>query len=387
MDPRGPTGGDRAAMARTGAKTIKMTHMNSAEIKIATTALLILGLAGCADGEATAAAEPATPAGRLVSVQVVEVQPEPFTDYVQVVGRIEASRDVTVSAEEAGTIRELLVEKGASVQAGQPIARIDDRVLRPQAEQAAAEAALARETWERQRRLWEEDRVGSEITYLQARYRAETAEAGARALRERLERTIVRAPISGVLDGRFVEVGTLVSPGTPIGRILDTRTVKVSGGVPERYAGQIEPGSRVEVAVEGMPSASFTGEVHFVGAAIDLGNRSFPIEVEVPNQSGQLKTGMVANVRVLRDRLEEALVVPQEAILRVEDGYAVFVVAEQAGELVADSRMVTLGPSQGNRVMIESGLSAGDRVVVVGQARLARGDRLQIVQPTAGRAP
>lgn len=294
---------------------------------------------------------------------------------------------MTVSAEEAGTIRELLVEKGASVQAGQPIARIDDRVLRPQAEQAAAEAALARETWERQRRLWEEDRVGSEITYLQARYRAETAEAGARALRERLERTIVRAPISGVLDGRFVEVGTLVSPGTPIGRILDTRTVKVSGGVPERYAGQIEPGSRVEVAVEGMPSASFTGEVHFVGAAIDLGNRSFPIEVEVPNQSGQLKTGMVANVRVLRDRLEEALVVPQEAILRVEDGYAVFVVAEQAGELVADSRMVTLGPSQGNRVMIESGLSAGDRVVVVGQARLARGDRLQIVQPTAGRAP
>jgi membrane fusion protein, multidrug efflux system len=377
-----------ARAGRTGTRTdTKMTDIHGGMMKMAAVLALVAGVSGCAGGEGAEVAEAATPTARIVSVEVVEVQPESFVDFIQVVGRVEAQRDVTVSAEESGTIRELLVEKGAFVQAGQPIARIDDRVLRPQAEQAAAEAALAEETWERQRRLWEEDRVGSEMNYLQARYRAETAAAGARARRERLDRTIVRAPISGILDNRFVEIGTLVGPGTAIGRILDTRTVKVSGGVPERYAGQIETGSEVQVGIEGVVGTSFTGEVNFVGAAVDQGNRSFPVEVEVPNESGMLKPGMVANVRVLRETLDEALVVPQEAVLREEDGYAVFVAADRGGELVAESRSVALGPSQGNRVMIDAGLNPGDRVVTVGQARLATGDRLQVVQPTAGRTP
>ncbi|MEX0912837.1 MAG: efflux RND transporter periplasmic adaptor subunit [Gemmatimonadota bacterium] len=346
---------------------------------------LAVGAVACAGGSASEVPEETQESARIVSVEVMEVQPEPFTDYVQVVGRVEANRDVTVSAEESGTIRELLVQKGAQVRAGQPIARIDDSVLRPQAEQAAAEASLARETWERQRRLWEEDRVGSEISYLQARYRAETAEAGARALRERLERTVVRSPIDGVLNDRFVEVGTLVTPGTAIARVLDTETVKVSGGVPERYAGEVQAGAEVEVSLDGLRGTVFTGEVDFVGAAVDQSNRSFPIEVVIPNQGGTLKPGMVANVRVVRQTTAEALVVPQEAVLRIEDGYVVYTVADSGGQPTAQAQPVSLGTSQGNRVAIDAGLTQGDRVVVVGQNRLASGDRLQIVEPTAGR--
>jgi len=349
-------------------------------------ALSLFALAACADGGANEVPAEAASLARIVSVQVLEVQPEAFTDFVQVVGTVEAIRDVTVSAEEAGTIRELLVVKGGNVQAGQPIARIDDRVLRPQVEQATAEAELARETWERHRRLWEEDRVGSEIAYLQARYRAETADAGARALRERLERTVVRAPISGVLDDRFVEVGTLVAPGAPIGRIVDAGTVKITGGVPERFAGQIERGTVVEVQLDGVAAGTFGGTVNFVGASVDPSNRTFPIDVVVTNTSSTLKPGMIANVRVARQTVSEALVVPQEATLRVEDGYIVYVATGTGDEVVAEARNVVLGPSQGNRVIIDAGLQPGDRVVVVGQTRLARGDRLQIVQPTAGGA-
>lgn len=349
-------------------------------------AALALVLGACSGGEASEVSEAAAPAGRIVSVETLAVQPEDFTDFVQVVGTVEANRDVTVSAEEAGTIRQLLVEKGAFVQAGQPIARIDDRVLRPQADQAAAEAALARETWERQRRLWEEDRVGSEMSYLQARYRAETAEAGARALRERLERTVVRAPIGGILDSREVEVGTLVSPGTPIARVIDAGTVKITGGIPERLAGQIQRGTTVEIFIEGPGAPSFTGTVNFVGASVEASNRTFPIEVVVANPSGALKPGMIANLRLARATLGGALVVPQEAVLRTESGYAVYVVSGTETAPVAESRSVALGPSQGNRVIIDAGLEAGDRVIVVGHGRLAPGDRLQIVQPTAGRA-
>jgi membrane fusion protein, multidrug efflux system len=356
-------------------------------VRVMAVILMAGAVAACQGGEASEVSEVAAPAGRVVSVEVSELRTEEFTDFVQVVGTVEANRDVTISAEEAGTIRELLVEKGASVQVGQPIARIDDRVLRAQADQAVAEAALARETWERHRRLWEEDRVGSEINYLQARYRAETAEAGARALRERLERTVVRAPIPGVLDSRFVEVGTLVSPGTPIARVLDTRTVKISGGVPERFAGQITRGSEVEIMLEGGFGAAFRGNITFVGSSVDQSSRTFPVEILVPNATSTLKPGMIAGVRLSREKIGEAIVVPQEAVMRVENGYIVYVVREEGGEPVAEARPVTLGSSQGNRVIVDSGLTVGERVVVVGQNRLATGDRLQIVTRGAGRAP
>lgn len=334
--------------------------------------------AGCSNGEASEGVEEAAPA-RLVSVRVAEVQPESFTDFVQVVGTVEANRDVTISAEEAGTIRQLRVEKGSPVQAGQAIARIDDRVLRPQAEQAASEAALAQETWQRQRVLWEEDRVGSEMAYLQARYRAETAAAGARVLRERLDRTIVRAPIGGILDDRLVEVGSLVGPGTPIARVIDTSRVKITGGVPERFAGQIEPGTEVEIGIDGVSGRGFVGQVNFVGAAVDPQSRTFPIEIVVSNAGSTLKPGSIANIRLARATVSEALVVPQEAVLRVEDGYIIYVAVPSGEQFVAEARPVVLGPSQGNRVIVDSGLQAGEQVIVVGQNQVARGDRLEVL--------
>ena len=150
------------------------------------------------------------------NVEVVTVALENFEDQLGITGSVEAERDVTVAAEESGVIRELYVDKGQRVRAGQAIAKIDDRVLRAQYDQAMSEAALARETWDRQKRLWEEDRIGSEMNYLRSRYGAETAEANARVIAARLERTVVRAPITGVLDSRLVEIGSMVAPGAPV---------------------------------------------------------------------------------------------------------------------------------------------------------------------------
>jgi len=343
-------------------------------------------VAGCADGEAKdAATGDVQPPGRVVSVEVIAVEPQSFTDYVHVVGAVEANQDVTVAAEESGPIRQILAEKGSFVRAGQPIARIDDRLLRAQADQAAAEAALATETFERQRRLWEEDRVGTEMAFLRAKYGAETAQAGARALRERLARTVIRAPISGILDSRMVEVGTMVMPGTPVARVVDVSSVKVTGGVPERFAGEVVRGAPAEISIDGMGGGAFAGRIHYVGASVQDASRTFPIEVLVANPRGGLKPGMVANVRVARGRVDEAIVVPQEAVIRTENGYIVYLARQEGEELRAEARPVAPGSTQGNRVVITSGLAPGDRLVVVGQNRLAGGDRLQIVSPGSAR--
>ncbi|CAN5790621.1 efflux RND transporter periplasmic adaptor subunit [soil metagenome] len=340
---------------------------------------LAVGLGACGDNTPAAEAAAAEAPSRVISVEVEAVQPRAFTDFVRIVGNVAANRDVTVSAEEAGVIRQLFVDKGAYLRAGQPIARIDDAVLRTQLERAEAQARLAEETWERQRRLWEEEKIGSEMSYLNAKYGAQTARASVNELRARLARTTVRAPMAGVLDARAVEVGSMVSPGTPVARVVDTETVKIGGGVPERYAAEITRGSEMRVSFDALGATEFTGKVQYLGATLNESNRTIPIEVTVPNRGGTIRPGMVANLQVARRAVGEALLVPQSAVLRRDDGYVVYVVTERDGQPVAEVRDVIPGASEGGRVVIEQGLNAGDRVIVVGQQQVSTGDRLRIV--------
>jgi membrane fusion protein, multidrug efflux system len=362
--------------SRTSALTHSRTH--------ALTHWAVLGLAAvvAACGSETHAAEnggaEAAP-GRVISVETELVQPARFTDFVRIVGSVAANRDVLVSAEESGVIRQLFVDKGAFVQAGQPIARIEDTVLRAQFERAEAQARLAEETWERQRRLWEDEQIGTELNYLNAKYGAQTARASANELRARIERTVVRAPIAGVLDARLVEVGSMVAPGAPVARIVDAVTVKISGGVPERYAADIVRGAEMRVAFDGMSGAEHTGKVQYVGATLNEQNRTFPIEVVVPNPGGVIRPGMVANLQVARRTAGAALLVPQNAVLRRETGYVVYVAVDRDSQTVAELRDVIPGASEAGRVVIEQGVTPGDRVIVVGQQQVSSGDKLRIV--------
>jgi membrane fusion protein, multidrug efflux system len=330
-------------------------------------------------GETPGDSDAARAAPRVVNVEVMTTAAEPFDDMITITGTVEAERDVTVAAEESGVIREVYVEKGSPVRTGQPLARIDDRVLRAQYDQARSEATLARETFERQRRLWEDEKIGSEMNYLRARYGAETAEANVRVLAARLDRTLVRAPIAGMLDARFIEVGSMVAPGSPVARIIDVDPLKVTGGVPERYAGEIRTGAEATVTFDNVRSLEFTGVSRFVGASVNEHNRTFPVEISVPNADGMLKPGMVARVSLARGRTAAALLVPREAVLRTENGYVVYTVIEQDGRRVARATPVVTGPGAGNRVVIESGLQEGDVIVVIGQHQVTAGDVVQIV--------
>jgi RND family efflux transporter MFP subunit len=345
---------------------------------------LLLGVAAC-NGAAEAGDTVSTAATdqefqRVINVVVHELGAGDFIEEIALTGTVEAARDVTVSAEEGGVVRELMVPRGASVQEGQPILRIDDAVLRPQVEQARAAAALAKEQWDRRRRLFEEDRVGSELSYIEARVMSEQANAQLALLEERLSRTVVRAPFAGIVEERFVEVGTMVGPGTPVVRILQMNPVKVTAGVPERYAADVRAGASVRVTFDVLPEQAFDGRVGFVGAAVNPRNRTFPVEVSIPNPGALIKPEMVANVSVVRRTVSDALVVPQEAVVRVSGGHAVFVVRNEGGAEVAEARDVTLGASQRNLVTITSGLEPGDRVIVVGQQQVANGDRVRIVE-------
>ena len=345
------------------------------------TGFTTIALAACGGANGSEPSEEGAEGGatRVINVEVMEMQPRAFTDYVNLTGAVAANRDVAVSAEEGGVVRELFVQKGASVSAGQPIARIDSRVLAAQVDQARAQAELARENWERQQRLWEQDSIGSEMLYIQARQQWQTAAASARALVERLENATVRAPFAGMIEDRMVEVGSMVAPGAPVARVISVNPVKVIAGVPERYAGSISRGAAVDLRISSMAGRDFAGQVGFVGAAVDPASRTVPIEIAVPNPGGLLRPGMVAEIRVASGERPQALVVPQQAVQRSEEGYFVYVVTDREGGPVAEARPITMGESQGGWVPVEGGLAVGDRVVVSGQQQVAAGDRVNVV--------
>lgn len=319
---------------------------------------------------------------RVINVEVMPVEESSFTDVIQLTGTVAASRDVTIAAEESGTIRQLYAEKGDRVRAGQAIAKIDDRVLRAQVEQARARAQLAAETWERRKRLWEEDQVGSELAYLEARSAARETAASLDGLEQRLARTVIRAPFAGTLDSREVEVGTMVNPGTPAGRLVDLDPVKVVGGVPERFAADVEVGTPATVTFDVLPGR-YEATLTFVGATVHPRNRTFTVEFTIPNPGRSIKPEMVAKIEVVRDELEEAVVVPREALVRVEEGEVAFVVEEEGDRPVARARTLVLGPTRRNRVVVTHGLDPGDRLIVVGQRQVADGDRVRVVNVQA----
>ena len=315
---------------------------------------------------------------RIVNVEVTPIVLREFTGFIRVTGEVEALNDITISAEESGRIVRFLASKGQRVRQDEEIAKLEDDFLKAQVGEARAAAQLAQEEWERQRQLWEEDSVGTELMYLQRKYQAEIAAARLDQLTSRLERTVIRSPIDGVFDDNFLELGEMAAPGAPVVRVVATDRVKVTAGVPERYARSVQRGDSVLVTFDIFPDREFAGRVDYVGASVDPSSRTFPIEILLNNPEGIMKPAMVANVRVQRDRLSDVLVVPQHVVLRSAEGYKVFVITP-GDQPIAEARSVVLGPSSGNEVIIESGLEVGDLLITVGQQLVDNGTHVRVV--------
>lgn len=338
--------------------------------------------AGCspADGETGDAQNTASDGStRVINVEVAPVRAQSFTEYIRVTGEVEALEEVTLSAQEAGVIERFLAEKGDRVRRNQPIAMLDAAVLRAQVDEARAQAQLAREQFERQRVLWEEERIGTELAYLQAKYQAESAAARLATLEARLERMVIRSPVDGVFDAKFLEAGEMAAPGTPLAHVMTLSRVKVTAGVPERFATAVRRGSQARITFDMLPDREFEGRISFVGSSVDAASRTFPIEVVIPNPRRVIKPRLVANVQVVRADLDSAIVVPQHVIMRTTEGYQVFVAVDQDGRTIARARPVRLGASHANRVVVDSGLEIGERLITVGAQQVSDQTPVRIV--------
>ena len=349
-------------------------------------ALLII-TAGCggADGRSVPAEAPASaPTG--LRVETLLLTPDVFEDVIEVTGSVEAIHDATLSARSSGTV-ESLVPLGKLVREGEVVARLDQGFVSATLEQAEANIAtarsaadLARDNFGRQEPLFQ-DSIISALEYhglLAQLQQADAALSAAKAVHtqahEQLDNTEVLAPFAGSIEAQYVERGEQVAPGVNVLRIVDARRVRVVLGIPERYAGDIELGTEIRFSVDAYRGVPRTGTVTFAGSTINPSNRTFTVEAEVDNSDRRLKPEMIVEAVVSRERIDSVLVVPRVAILRDEAGSSVFVVRQgESGPIAARMPIVT-GASYAGRVLVASGLQAGEEIVVAGQNTLTQGD-------------
>lgn len=325
-------------------------------------------------GEARAQSDgrPPTP------VEVARVETDTVVEEASAVGTLLSNESIIVRPEIAGRIVEIHFQEGEPVEAGQPLFSLEDSVLRAELADTRARLELARRNFERAKELFERG-AGTARGRDEAEAEFDRARAAVRLAEARLEKTDIVAPFAGIAGLRQVSVGDYVSAGDDLMNLVDIEPIKVEFSIPERYLSALETGQTARITADAFPTRAFEGRVYAIDPQIDPAGRSIHIRARVPNEDRVLRPGLFVRVKLQLARRENALVVPEQAIVpRGQDRY-VFKV--ENGKAVLTE--VTIGQRRYGRVEIVEGLTAGDTVVTAGQLKIRDGAP---VQPIGGAA-
>jgi RND family efflux transporter MFP subunit len=327
-----------------------------------------------------------------LEAQVEELDPKPesrtlvttapvkkarFDHYVEIQGTVQTDDFVNVSSEMGGRILELKVDEGDNVRKGQLIARLDLEQLEKQIAEVQTSLDLAQEVYERQKRLWDQN-IGSEIQFLQAKNNKERLEKSLETLNVQLGKSKVYAPISGVVERVMLKAGEMASPGMPLIQILNTNQVKVVASVPENYLKAVRKGDRVTVKFPALDEER-QAPVTLVGRTIDPSNRTFNVEVDLGNSSGQLKPNLLATMLINDFSEDDAITLPIELIQQEVGGKNyVYVVGDSEEGTRAKKVYVKTGKSYEGEIIITEGLQGTEQLIIDGARAISNNDLLKI---------
>jgi membrane fusion protein (multidrug efflux system) len=322
-------------------------------------------------------------------VETMVTRPQSFDRIARFPGQLETADSVVIKPEISGVVDEVLFEDGETVEKDQPLVRLRDDEQRALVAVAEAEYRVAKDAYERSQRLRKQD-ARSEIEHVRARSAYEVARARLELARVQLARTVIRAPFDGVMGEGLVSSGERVSPGgsdrfggneaTGIGRLEALDRMELVFTVPETIAVDSALGLPVKLRVASHPERVFEGQVSFVGPRVNAQNRRVLVKAQIPNPERLLKPGMFTDVEMRLGRVEDALLLPEDAVRFEASGAAVWRVTQDG---LAEDVPVELGQREGARVQITKGLSAGDEVIVAGTHKVSAGERVEAIRVDA----
>ncbi len=354
----------------------KTTSLTMKKLALFASLFVIIAFAACSGGEEV---QTNTEEELVKSVNITSqtVQPSTFASFVRVVGTVETSNDIMISAEVSGKVISYNVKEGDPIRKGQAIVKIDDSKLKQEKARLEAMTSQAKENYERLKKVYDEDGIGSEIDYLNAKYAYEQSNSALESINIDLANTSIKAPFNGTIESKMAEVGEMVSPGMPVVRIIGSDDYIISAGVPARYSNVVRTGDDVEVWFDTQGSDTLNGKIKFAASSINPQNRTFRIEVDLPKKENQYKVDLIANMKLKTNQQENVLVISEEFVYSKEHGYVVYVLSkDEEGHDIAEERIVLLGQSYKSDVIIESGLEIGDHLITLGSAFLDDGMRV-----------
>jgi membrane fusion protein (multidrug efflux system) len=366
--------------------------MNKAVIGVAAILIVVAGAAGFwlgrpsdASKTAAAAAAPAASApgsGPAVSVEAIKVERLALPQGITAVGSLRSDESITLRPEVAGRISAIQFREGERVAKGAPLVKLDPSVTQAELQQAQANMVLAKAKYDRA-----VDLQGKGFISGQAKDEAENnlqvGEAALALARAKLAKLSIEAPFAGIIGLRSVSVGDYVKEGADMVNLEAIDPLKVDFRVPEIYLSQIRVGQSLQMTLDAMPGKTYEGKVFAINPLIDAAGRAVVIRAQVRNQDTTLRPGMFARVRLLTHDTQEALVVPEQAIVPQGDEWFVYRVVDGK----AQRAKVEIGQRRDGKAEVMKGLRDGDVVVTAGQLKIRDGVPVQVAAVQSAPAP
>jgi RND family efflux transporter MFP subunit len=318
---------------------------------------------------------------KLTLITTLAAKDTIFNHYVELQATVQTKENLMLSAEFGGILTQVYVKEGQKVAKGQTLARVDDGGLSSQLAQMETQAALAKTTFERQENLWNQ-KIGSEIQFLQAKTNYNAQLKAVAQMKAQLSKTIVRAPFSGTIDEIASERGSVVGPGSPIMRIVSLGNMYLEAEVPEKNIGTVKKGSDVIVNFPVL-GETLTTKVTQASNYINPANRSFMIQIAVPNKSGNIKPNLSSKIQLKDYSNPKAITVPVSIISENADGEQFLYIAQNPdkdGNAIAKRVIVKVGLSQGELVEITEGIKDGDLIIKEGARSVKDGQKVSIIK-------
>jgi len=311
-----------------------------------------------------------------VNVKVMTVTAEPkLADAFDLPAVVEPNRIVTVSAEVGGRIERIPPEEGSKVRAGDLLIKLNTDLILPEFESAKAQVDRDQIEFDRMTNLVKESAT-TQRDLDNATSQLAISKACLEGIRARLERTSIFAPTAGVLNDLLVEEGEYVDAGNPVAQVVDTDTVKVVVEIPERDIAYFSIDEKAEIFVDTKGQiGSLVGTISFISELSDPRTRSTRTEITLDNKQRLLRSGQIVHVRLTRQILKDAVLIPLLAVIPMEDSKAVYVVNSRQ----AKRRDVKIGFIRDDQVQIQSGLEPGDKLIIAGHRFVAPGQKVNIV--------
>lgn len=308
-----------------------------------------------------------------VPVEVTKIEVATVNEEVEALGTLAAEETVVIAPEIAGRVVALGFKEGERVGRGQELVKLDTAILDAELKQYQADLSLARDTFERNRSLIQRG-VGTQVAYDEASAKLASAEARVQLSQAKLAQSTILAPFDGVVGLRAVGVGDFVSVGKQLITLTNIDPIKVDFRVPEIFLKQVKVGQPINVSVDAVPGREFTGKIFAIDPVVDINGRAIRLRASVPNGDLALKPGLFARIVIVVDQRQNALVVPETAVVPDGVGKVVFIVENGKAKRVP----VELGRRLPGKVEIVKGLTPQMLVVSSGQMRLRDGSTVSI---------